>query len=72
MVHPLYLRRKDAALYIQNRWGQPCSPKWLAKLAVVGGGPVFRKAGRYPVYSHAGLDDWAQARMGPPRSNTNK
>ena len=70
MEPPLYLRRKDAALYIQNHWGQPCSPKWLAKLAVVGGGPVFRKAGRYPMYPPAGLDAWVERRMGPLRTNT--
>ena len=72
MGSPLYLRRKDAALYIENRWGQPCSPKWLAKLAVIGGGPVYRKAGRYPVYPPDGLDYWAEKRMGSPRFNTSE
>ena len=43
-----YLRRTDAAAYVTDRYAFPCSRQWLAKLAVVGGGPVFRKAGRYP------------------------
>jgi hypothetical protein len=65
-----YLRRRDAAQFVRETWGLPCSPKWLAKLAVVGGGPVFRKAGRYPVYLEADLDAWAEARIGAPRRST--
>ncbi len=36
--------------------GLACSPRWLAKLAVIGGGPIFRKAGRTPIYARADLD----------------
>src|SRR5262245_29249095 len=35
-----YLRRGEAAAHIEAKWGSPCSPKTLAKLAVVGGGPA--------------------------------
>lgn len=60
------LRRRDAAAeYIQSEWGLPCSPKTLAKLAVIGGGPVFRKAGRTPLYPEDALDDWAKSKLGP-------
>src|SRR5436853_20513 len=38
-----FLRRTEAATYVTDRYGFPCSRQWLAKLAVVGGGPVFRK-----------------------------
>ena len=65
-----YLRRTDAAAYVADRYGFPCSRQWLAKLAVVGGGPVFRKAGRYPIYHPADLDRWAQARIGPSQRST--
>lgn len=65
-----YLRRVDAAQYVRSTWGIPCSPKWLAKLAVVGGGPVFRKAGRFPLYQTADLDEWAEARIGTPQRST--
>jgi len=65
-----YLRRDQAAQYIRDVWGIPCSPTWLAKLAVVGGGPVFRKAGRFPIYSAADLDAWAESRIGAPRRST--
>ena len=33
------LRRAEAAQHIHGKWGYPCSPKTLAKYAVVGGGP---------------------------------
>jgi hypothetical protein len=65
-----FLRRTDAAAYVTDRYGFPCSRQWLAKLAVVGGGPVFRKAGRYPIYHPADLDRWATARIGPARRST--
>jgi hypothetical protein len=56
-----YFMRSDAARYVRESWGLPCSPRWLAKLAVVGGGPVFRKAGKTPLYAPADLDNWAQS-----------
>ena len=65
-----YLRRVEAARHVRNTWGIPCSPNWLAKLAVVGGGPVFRKGGRYPLYLASDLDVWAAARIGAPRLST--
>jgi len=57
------LRRKEAAAYIQNTHGVPCSPNTLAKLASVGGGPAFRKASRFPLYSRSDLDAWVQGKM---------
>lgn len=65
-----YLRRVDAANYVLNTWGIPCSARWLAKLAVTGGGPVFRKAGRFPMYDPADLDAWAETRIGSPQRST--
>jgi hypothetical protein len=65
-----YLRRADAAAYVRRTYGFPCSRQWLAKLAVVGGGPIYRKAGRAPIYSPADLDAWAKARIGGPQRST--
>ena len=62
--------RADAASYVQERYGFSCSRQWLAKLAVVGGGPVFRKAGRTPIYAPDDLDAWAVARIGAPLRST--
>jgi hypothetical protein len=58
------MTRAEAAQYVADRWF-PCSPKTLAKLAVVGGGPAFRKAGRVPLYSEASVDAWAASKIGP-------
>ena len=63
-----FMRRAEAAKYVANRYGFPCSRQWLAKLAVIGGGPTFRKAGRYPIYEPGELDQWAQSRILGPRS----
>ena len=67
-----FLRRTDAAAYVTRTYGFPCSRQWLAKLAVLGGGPVFHKAGRYPIYELAALDEWAQARIGPAQRSTSE
>jgi hypothetical protein len=68
--HPRYLRRDAAARYVREKWSQPCSTRWLAKLAVTGGGPIFRKAGRFPLYLIDDLDEWANARLGKPKRST--
>jgi hypothetical protein len=70
MSETLYLRRIPAAEYVERKYGLPCSPKTLAKLAVIGGGPEFRKAGRTPIYEPLKLDAWAEGRIGPPVRST--
>jgi len=60
------LRRTEAANYITETYGIPCSPKTLAKLACVSSeGPPFRMPGRIPLYPIPGLDAWAQNKIGP-------
>jgi hypothetical protein len=70
MSTPKYLRRKAAAQYIREHWGIPCSPNTLAKLAVIGGGPMFRRAGRIPLYTFADLDRHVEAKLGKPIRST--
>ena len=53
------LRRHEASRYLNDAWGIRRTPKTLAKLAVVGGGPAFRKDGRFPLYEPDSLDEWA-------------
>lgn len=60
-----YLRRAEAARYLQDRYGSYTS-ETLAKLACVGGGPRFVKMGAFPLYRPAWLDEWATARMSAP------
>ncbi|MAR56963.1 MAG: hypothetical protein CMM93_07245 [Rickettsiales bacterium] len=63
-----YYRRPEAAKYIQEMYGFSCSQAWLASLASKGGGPIFQKAGRVPLYCQSDLDAWARARMSKPYS----
>jgi hypothetical protein len=58
------MRRADAARYIRENHGIPCSQATLAKYACVGMGPAFRKAGKFPIYSRDDLDAWANGRLG--------
>jgi hypothetical protein len=58
------MRRADAARYIRETYAIPCVATTLAKYACVGGGPPFRKAGKFPIYSRADLDAWARQRLG--------
>jgi len=64
------LRRTEAAQHIHDKWGYPCSPRTLAKYAVIGGGPPFRKAGRYPLYHPDDLDEWVASKLSPPMRST--
>jgi hypothetical protein len=65
-----YLRRKEAGEYLKTRYGHG-SPRTLAKLATLGGGPIFRKFGRIVVYDPADLDTWALARLSAPLRSCN-
>lgn len=64
-----FLRRADAAAYLQERYGVGTTGT-LAKLAVVGGGPRFRLLGRFPVYTRDDLDAWMNSRLSGPATNT--
>ncbi len=69
-VNHEFLKITPAAAYVRDTWGMPCSPRWLAKLAVVGGGPIYSKAGRTPLYTTNDLDEWAKQRIGARRCPT--
>ncbi len=66
----LYLGRADAAAYIRDKFGIRCAKQTLAKLAVIGGGPPYRLAGRTPLYAPNDLDNWALSRISEPRTST--
>src|SRR5262249_2573781 len=72
-VNPLrLLRRTEAAEHIQQKWGYPCSPRTLAKYAVTGGGPPFRKAGRYALYHPDDLDGWVGRKLSNAVTSTSE
>jgi hypothetical protein len=72
MALPNFLRRADAARYIRKVYAIPCVATTLAKYACKGGGPAFRKAGKFPVYSRDDLDAWAKERLGTRISSTSE
>jgi hypothetical protein len=72
VVSDRLLRRAEAAHYIQERWGYPSSPRTLAKLACVGGGPTFRRASRFPLYEVRHLDEWVRAKLTRPVRSTSE
>ena len=66
MIDRKLLRRKEASKYLKDTWGVDRAPSTLAKLAVVGGGPQFRKAARTPLYSSDDLDTWVASILSEP------
>jgi hypothetical protein len=67
-----YLNRRAASEYLLATWGLRRSVNYLAKLAVVGGGPAFRKANRDPLYTIEDLDAWATELIGPRVRSTSE
>jgi hypothetical protein len=64
------LRRTAASDYLDKEHGVQRAPTTLAKLAVIGGGPVFRRAGRVPLYSTDDLDNWVASKLSAPMRST--
>jgi hypothetical protein len=64
------LRTNEAATYLTDALGIPTSPGHLANLRVTGGGPTFRRAGRYITYAIAALEQYAKKHLGPEQSST--
>ena len=63
-------RRKEASTYLLETWGISRTPKTLAKLAVIGGGPPMEYDGRIPLYTDEGMDVWAEAQLSEPVIST--
>jgi hypothetical protein len=64
-----FLRRRQAADYLQSKYGFGAMAT-LAKGAVTGDTPYFRKAGKMVLYTKASLDEWALKKIGPPQRST--
>ena len=72
MPNTTYLRRRAAAEYLREKRGIPTSEKTLAKLACIGGGPLYRLFGRIPLYLIADLDAYAEAKISKPVHSTSE
>lgn len=70
MMKPIYLSRRFAAKYVRDNFGLRCAEKWLAKLAVTGGGPRYWKDGRAVLYRRDALDAWASNRIDGPMTSS--
>jgi len=66
------LRRKAASDYLHETHGLDCASSTLAKLAVIGGGPIFRRIGRVAYYTPENLDEWVAAKLSPPMRLTSE
>jgi hypothetical protein len=66
------LRRKAASEYLHEAHGLDRAPSTLAKLAVTGDGPVFRRLGRIPLYAPADLDAYVTSKLSPRMRSTSQ
>jgi N6-adenosine-specific RNA methylase IME4 len=70
MVSQQYLRPPQAARFLLENYGFG-AVRSLAKMRVVGGGPIYRNLGRrLVVYLRADLVAWAEAKLSQPRRST--
>jgi hypothetical protein len=60
-----FLRRAEAAIYLQDKYGF-CTKSSLAKYASEGSGPEMQYYGRVPLYPIEGLDHWVESRLTAP------
>lgn len=71
MSKDVYLSRKEASTFLAAL-GLFIAPSTLAKLASVGGGPVFRRFGRQVKYLPRDLVSWAEGRLSGPVKSTSQ
>jgi hypothetical protein len=64
-----FLRRRDAAEYLLEKYGFGAE-RTLAKGAVTGDTPEYRKAGRIVLYTRDALDRWALSKISAPRASS--
>ncbi|MFV3130489.1 hypothetical protein [Niveispirillum sp. KHB5.9] len=62
--------RTEASAYLENNHSIRRTPKNLAKLATVGGGPLYCRTTREVLYDTADLGAWAKSTLGEPIAST--
>jgi hypothetical protein len=65
-----FLRRKAASKYLREVHGVFRQRARGAVYAVLGGGPVFQRIGRDPVYTPVNLDEWVASKLSGPMRST--
>jgi hypothetical protein len=71
LTQTTFLNRQNAAEYLKTK-GIPCCVATLAGYASRGGGPLFQKFGRKPLYTRETLDSWIGSRLSAPVVNNYK
>ena len=66
------LRRSEASEYLAIKHGVTIATSTLAKWATQGGGPLFSKVNRTPLYATAHLDSWITEKLGAPMRSTSE
>jgi hypothetical protein len=61
-----------AASYVRAKFSIGCTPAYLCKLRSVGGGPRFRRLGRYVVYAVSDIEAFYRRRLSGPMSSTSQ
>jgi len=61
---------REASGYLHGRGHPGVSAYRLKQLRTEGGGPRYRKVGRYVRYEESALDEWAEGRLSAPRAST--
>lgn len=64
------LDRREASQYLLEIHGIRRAPGTLAKLASVGGGPLYRRAGRQAIYDVPALDAYATHIISEPATSS--
>jgi len=65
MKNEPFVTRENAAAYI-NSLGLKITKGTLQKMATVGGGPTYRRFGKYAVYLISDLDAWVAFKLSAP------
>jgi hypothetical protein len=65
-------RRAEAAAYLREQHGLPCTKKTLSNLNSIGKGPKPEYYGSVPIYREDELDRWAEAVVTPDSPRTVK
>jgi hypothetical protein len=67
---PTRMRGKQASEYLEAKFGIVRTASTLAKLRSTGGGPLFQKCNRWPLYRPQDLDAWAERVLSEPMRST--
>jgi hypothetical protein len=64
-----FLSREEAAQYLTNL-GLRTARGTLQKWVTTGGGPAYRRFGKYALYEVSDLDAWAEGKLTAPRASS--